>query len=112
MLMTGIGFFAVPANENPAFAHEINFVDIKGLNDLAHDCKLRLLALIDLYRAAQKMGSLDQPIIHRRISEEWASYRLVRSEANGLTHEYLRRLKQSTYRASPPHTEKDCRVAA
>lgn len=106
---------------------EINIFDIKHLNDLAHDYKQQIKALIALYRAieaAQARQHLDNkiaafPAIHRnvitarhQIAALWQLYRMAYADSYALTAEYTRRLRHGNWHQTPDYVANDYRSVA
>jgi len=100
---------------------DIQFLDIKEVNDLAAEYRQRMRALIINYRAArvkapsptirQLYGSHESIFIRRQISDLWKVYRILIADSHEMTALYLAQLdsrKNRFYR----FTEKDMRIAA
>jgi hypothetical protein len=84
---------------------EINFLDIKELNDLVAEYRVRIRELIAFYRATQKTCRKDSPLmrrvyadhetilIRRQISDLRKLYRMAWSDSHELMNAYLHQLK-------------------
>lgn len=90
---------------------EIDFLDIKELNDLVVEYRTRIRDLIALYRTVKKTdGSNDnQPLVrrvyashetvllHRQIADLRKLYRMAWADSRELTEEYIRRLNARAF---------------
>lgn len=84
---------------------DIDFLDIKELNDLVGAYRTRIKDLIALYRTAQNINNAPGPLmrrvyanhetifIHRQIKDLRELYRMARADSRELTNEYIHRLK-------------------
>ena len=110
---------------------DIQLLDIKALNDLAADYRVRIRHEITALRArrAESDGSVRAVYIQhellfarRQIADLWAVYRIVTADAHEMTADYMAQLARKTHRFSPhtasttspssPHTRKEHRAAA
>ena len=83
---------------------EINFLDIKSINDVAHEIRLEIKCLLSLYHTAcrtnKDAGHLIRRVyanhrtvlLRRQILDLWKLYQMARCDSRELTKEYLSRL--------------------
>ncbi len=100
---------------------DIQFLDIKELNDLAGEYRARIRGLMADYRAArsgQRGGEIRQVyashesiFIRRQITDLWKVYRILMADSHEMTAVYLARLGFKNNQASRP-TGKEYRAAA
>lgn len=108
----GLGLIA---QQGGLSTYDINFLDIKNLNDIADENKQkikRMIADMRSAKAAQKhyesivhstYGKYDLAFMRLQIAERWAIYRAARADSSILTAEYMRRLSADSWGVS--HTE-------
>lgn len=86
---------------------EIDFLDIKELNDLVGEYRTRIRDLIALYRSAKKdtgandnrplmrrvYASHETVLLHRQIADLRKLYRMAWADSREMTDEYIRRLQ-------------------
>lgn len=90
----------------------IDFFDIKHLNDLAAEYRHRVRGLISLCRAVRKSSRKNDSLmrqvyasheaifLRRQIADLWALYRMAQTDSRELTTEYMERLNAgSVYKA-------------
>jgi hypothetical protein len=90
---------------------EINFLDIKHLNDIAEENKQAIKDLLLRYKTARLVFKKSENVVHRlyasyemafarrQVSELWCIYQSARTGSNQLAVEYIKRLniKQTYY---------------
>jgi len=101
---------------------DIQFLEIKELNDLAAEYRDRLRSLLASYRSAcldirsnavrQVYVSYEAIFIRRQIADLWQVYRIVVADSHEMTADYLAQLRHNQYKQASLPTEKDNRAAA
>ncbi|MCB9988310.1 MAG: hypothetical protein H6868_03125 [Rhodospirillales bacterium] len=93
---------------NEAEASEINFLDVKALNDACAEYRTRIRETIRLYRAfgLQALG------LNKRLRSQWKEYRALNAECHEMTALYMAQLNKNKFVISSNPTQKRGRVAA
>lgn len=101
---------------------ETQFLDIKELNDLAAEYRIRLRRLTaDCRRAQAGQGetmvrrvyaSHESLFISRQIADLWRLYRLIMADSFELTADYMMKLKAKSYQVSSFSVAEEYRTAA
>lgn len=89
---------------------EINFLDIKHLNDIAEENKQAIKDLLLRYKTARLVFKKSENVVHRlyasyemafvrrQVSELWCIYQSARADGRDLTAEYIKKLNQQAYK--------------
>lgn len=99
--------YGAGAEQGPT-PRDIQFLDIKELNDLAGEYRARIRGLVADYRAT-RFGR--QGFDLRQIDNLWAEYRRLMADSHEMTALYLAQLDSRKHQASRP-TGKEYREAA
>lgn len=119
----GVGFSQQTADKVARLAkRDIQFLEIKELNDLAAEYRGRLRDLLASYRRArgnaqddhvrQVYVSYEAIFIRRQIADLWQVYRIVMADSHEMTADYLAQLRPHQNRQASLPTGKDNRAAA
>lgn len=118
-----VGFLQEVADRMKEFERrDIQFLDIKELNDLVGDYRARIKDLIAHHRALRAPSSSrdvrqayqnhESIFIRRQITDLWKLYQMARSDSRELTEFYMRRLNTVSYAPSHPPEKAIYRAAA
>lgn len=118
-----VGFSQQTADKLARLAkRDIQFLEIKELNDLAAEYSGRLRDLLASYRRArgntqgdhvrQVYVSYEAIFFRRQIADLWQVYRIVMADSREMTADYLAQLRPRQYRQASLPTGKDNRAAA
>lgn len=119
-----VGFAQQTADKVARLAkRDIQFLEIKELNDLAAEYRGRLRDLLASYRRARGNAQGDHVVrqvyvsyeaifIRRQIADLWQVYRIVMADSHEMTADYLVQLRTRHNRQASLPTGKDNRAAA
>jgi hypothetical protein len=92
----------------PRPLREINFLDIKHLNDIAEENKQTIKNLLLRYKTARLVFKNSESVVYRlyasyemafarrQVSDLWCIYQSARTDSHNLTIEYIRRLNMDS----------------
>jgi hypothetical protein len=102
----------------------VQYLDVKELNDLAHQYRARIRDLIVGYRTAQAASagqgemyrrvyvSYEAIYLRRQIADLWKVYRIVMADCVEITETYYQQLSNQKYTSASRPTGKENRAAA